>query len=91
MRFLYAKGAASPLRKNGNLLLPTAPCPLTESGGSAVATFEKHGYAGRALMDYCDERGGGPFCPRGQRGARPAATFVVSLVRAAPLAMGGIK
>ena len=54
VRFLFAKGGVYHI-ENGNLMFHGA-VPLTESGSFAVETFEQHGYAGRALMDYCDER-----------------------------------
>ena len=63
-RFLYDKGGVYRV-ENGNLLFHGA-VPLTESGSFAVETFEKHGYAGRALMDYCDSRARrGYFAPDG--------------------------
>ena len=54
VHFLYAKGGVYHV-ENGNLLFHGV-VPLTESGSFAVETFEHHSYAGRALMDYCDER-----------------------------------
>lgn len=54
VRFLYAKGGVYHI-ENGNLMFHGA-LPMTESGSFAVETFEQHGYAGRALMDYCDQR-----------------------------------
>lgn len=54
VHFLYAKGGVYHV-ENGNLLFHGV-VPLTESGSFAVETFEHHGYAGRSLMDYCDER-----------------------------------
>ena len=75
MRFLYAKGGIYHM-ENGNLLFHGA-VPLTESGGFAVATFEKHGYAGRALMDYCDERARRAFfAPEGSEARRSGCDFL---------------
>ncbi len=54
IRFLFAKGGVYHV-ENGNLMFHGA-VPLTESGSFAVETFEQHSYAGKALMDYCDER-----------------------------------
>lgn len=54
VHFLYAKGGVYHV-ENGNLLFHGV-VPLTESGSFAVETFEHRSYAGRALMDYCDER-----------------------------------
>lgn len=75
VRFLYAKGGIYHM-ENGNLLFHGA-VPLTESGGFAVATFEKHGYAGRALMDYCDERARRAFfAPEGSEARRSGCDFL---------------
>ena len=68
VHFLYAKGGVYHI-ENGNLLFHGA-VPLTESGSFAVETFENHGYAGRALMDYCDER-----CRRGYFAAPGSADW----------------
>lgn len=75
VRFLYAKGGVYHI-ENGNLLFHGA-VPLTESGSFAVATFEKHGYAGRALMDYCDERARRAyFGPEGSEVRRSGCDFL---------------
>ncbi len=54
VRFLYAKGSVYHI-ENGNLLYHGA-VPMTEKGAFASERFEGRSYAGRALMDYCDER-----------------------------------
>ena len=54
VRFLYAKGSVYHI-ENGNLLYHGA-VPMTEKGAFAAERFEGRLYAGRALMDYCDER-----------------------------------
>ena len=75
IRFLYTKGGVYHV-ENGNLLFHGA-VPLTESGGFAVATFEKHSYAGRALMDYCDERARRAyFAPEGSEVRRSGCDFL---------------
>lgn len=75
VHFLYAKGGIYHV-ENGNLLFHGA-VPLTESGSFAVATFERHGYAGRALMDYCDERARRAyFAPEGSEARRTGGDFL---------------
>ena len=75
VRFLFAKGGVYHI-ENGNLLFHGA-VPLTESGSFAVETFEQHGYAGRALMDYCDERARrGYFAPEGSAERQSGEDFL---------------
>lgn len=75
VRFLFSKGGVYHI-ENGNLLFHGA-VPLTESGSFAVETFEQHGYAGRALMDYCDERARrGYFAPEGSAERQSGADFL---------------
>lgn len=75
VRFLFAKGGVYHI-ENGNLLFHGA-VPLTESGSFAVETFEQHGYAGRALMDYCDERARrGYFSPLGSEERQSGCDFL---------------
>ncbi len=75
VRFLYDKGGVYRV-ENGNLLFHGA-VPLTESGSFAVETFEKHGYAGRALMDYCDSRARrGYFSPDGTLARQSGQDFL---------------
>ena len=64
VRFLYAKGSVYHI-ENGNLLYHGA-VPMTEKGAFAAERFEGRAYAGRALMDYCDERARrGYYAPEG--------------------------
>ena len=64
IRFLYAKGSVYHI-ENGNLLYHGA-VPMTEKGAFAAERFEGRAYAGRALMDYCDERARrGYYAPEG--------------------------
>ena len=64
VRFLYAKGSVYHI-ENGNLLYHGA-VPMTEKGAFAAERFEGRLYAGRALMDYCDERARrGYYAPEG--------------------------
>ena len=75
VRFLFAKGGVYHI-ENGNLMFHGV-VPLTESGSFAVETFENHGYAGRALMDYCDERARrGYFAPQGSRERESGCDFL---------------
>lgn len=75
VRFLFAKGGVYHI-ENGNLLFHGA-VPLTDSGSFAVETFEQHGYAGRALMDYCDERARrGYFAPEGSAERQSGEDFL---------------
>ena len=75
VRFLFAKGGVYHI-ENGNLMFHGA-VPLTESGSFAVETFEQHGYAGRALMDYCDERARrGYFAPEGSAERQSGEDFL---------------
>ena len=75
VRFLFSKGGVYHI-ENGNLLFHGA-VPLTESGSFAVETFEQHGYAGRALMDYCDERARrGYFAPEGSAERQSGQDFL---------------
>lgn len=75
IHFLYAKGGVYHV-ENGNLLFHGA-IPLTESGSFAVETFERRSYAGRALMDYCDERARrGYFAPEGSADWRSGTDFL---------------
>ena len=75
IRFLYAKGGVYHV-ENGNLMFHGA-VPLTESGGFAVETFERHGYAGRELMDYCDVRARrGYFAPEGSAQRESGGDFL---------------
>ncbi len=74
-RFLYDKGGVYKI-ENGNLMYHGA-VPLTESGSFAIETFEKHGYAGRELMDYCDERARrGYFAPKGSAARQSGQDFL---------------
>ena len=75
VRFLFVKGGVYHI-ENGNLMFHGA-VPLTESGSFAVETFEQHGYAGRALMDYCDERARrGYFAPEGSAERQSGEDFL---------------
>ena len=75
VRFLFSKGGVYHI-ENGNLLFHGA-VPLTDSGSFAVETFEQHGYAGRALMDYCDERARrGYFAPEGSAERQSGEDFL---------------
>ena len=75
VRFLYAKGGVYHI-ENGNLMFHGA-IPLTESGGFQVETFEQHGYAGKALMDYCDERARRAyFSPEGSEAWQTGCDFL---------------
>ncbi len=75
VQFLYAKGGVYHT-ENGNLLFHGA-LPLTESGSFAVETFEHKSYAGRALMDYCEERARrGYFAPEGSEERRRGGDFL---------------
>ena len=75
VHFLFAKGGVYHI-ENGNLMFHGA-VPLTESGSFAVETFENHGYAGRALMDYCDERARrGYFSPMGSEDRQSGCDFL---------------
>ena len=75
VHFLYAKGEMYRI-ENGNLLYHGA-IPMTESGSFDVVPFEGHGYAGRALMDYCDERARrGYFAAPGSREWQSGTDFL---------------
>ena len=75
VRFLYAKGGVYHI-ENGNLMFHGA-VPLTESGSFQVETFEQHGYAGKALMDYCDERARRAyFSPEGSEAWQTGCDFL---------------
>ena len=75
VRFLYAKGGVYHI-ENDNLMFHGA-VPLAESGGFAIETFENRSYAGRSLMDYCDERARrGFFSPEGSAARRSGEDFL---------------
>ena len=74
IRFLYAKGSVYHI-ENGNLLYHGA-VPMTEKGSFASERFEGRLYAGRALMDYCDERARrGYYAPEGSAARQSGQDF----------------
>ena len=75
VRFLYAKGSVYHI-ENGNLLYHGA-VPMTEKGAFAAERFEGRLYAGRALMDYCDERARqGYYAPEGSAARQSGQDFL---------------
>ena len=75
IRFLYAKGSVYHI-ENGNLLYHGA-VPMTEKGSFASERFEGRLYAGRALMDYCDERARrGYYAPEGSAARQSGQDFL---------------
>ena len=75
IRFLYAKGSVYHI-ENGNLLYHGA-VPMTEKGAFAAERFEGRLYAGRALMDYCDERARrGYYAPEGSAARQSGQDFL---------------
>ena len=75
VRFLYAKGGVYHI-ENGNLLYHGA-VPMTEKGAFAAERFEGRLYAGRALMDYCDERARqGYYAPEGSAARQSGQDFL---------------
>ena len=75
VRFLYAKGSVYHI-ENGNLLYHGA-VPMTEKGAFAAERFEGRAYAGRALMDYCDERARrGYYAPEGTAARQSGQDFL---------------
>ena len=75
VRFLYAKGSVYHI-ENGNLLYHGA-VPMTEKGAFAAERFEGRLYAGRALMDYCDERAlQGYYAPEGSAARQSGQDFL---------------
>ena len=75
VRFLYAKGSVYHI-ENGNLLYHGA-VPMTEKGAFAAEQFEGRLYAGRALMDYCDERARqGYYAPEGSAARQSGQDFL---------------
>ena len=75
VRFLYAKGSVYHI-ENGNLLYHGA-VPMTEKGAFAAERFEGRLYAGRALMDYCDERARrGYYAPEGSADRQSGQDFL---------------
>ena len=75
IRFLYAKGSVYHI-ENGNLLYHGA-VPMTEKGAFAAERFEGRLYAGRALMDYCDERARrGYYAPEGSADRQSGQDFL---------------
>ena len=75
VRFLYAKGSVYHI-ENGNLLYHGA-VPMTEKGSFASERFEGRLYAGRALMDYCDERARrGYYAPEGSAARQSGQDFL---------------
>ena len=75
IRFLYAKGSVYHI-ENGNLLYHGA-VPMTEKGSFAAERFEGRLYAGRALMDYCDERARrGYYAPEGSAARQSGQDFL---------------
>ena len=75
VRFLYAKGSVYHI-ENGNLLYHGA-VPMTEKGAFAAERFEGRLYAGRALMDYCDERARqGYYAPEGSVARQSGQDFL---------------
>ena len=75
VRFLYAKGSVYHI-ENGNLLYHGA-VPMTEKGAFAAERFEGRMYAGRALMDYCDERARqGYYAPEGSAARQSGQDFL---------------
>ena len=75
VRFLYAKGSVYHI-ENGNLLYHGA-VPMTEKGSFAAERFEGRLYAGRALMDYCDERARqGYYAPEGSAARQSGQDFL---------------
>ena len=54
VRFLYAKGSVYRV-ENGNLMFHGA-IPMEPDGSFTTMTFEAEQYAGRQLMDYCEQR-----------------------------------
>ena len=75
VRFLYAKGSVCHI-ENGNLLYHGA-VPMTEKGAFAAERFEGRLYAGRALMDYCDERARqGYYAPEGSAARQSGQDFL---------------
>ena len=75
VRFLYAKGSVYHI-ENGNLLYHGA-VPMTEKGAFAAERFEGRLYAGRALMDYCDERARrGYYAPEGTAARQSGQDFL---------------
>ena len=75
VRFLYAKGSVYHI-ENGNLLYHGA-VPMTEKGAFAAERFEGRAYAGRALMDYCDERARrGYYAPEGSAARQSGQDFL---------------
>ena len=75
VRFLYAKGSVYHI-ENGNLLYHGA-VPMTEKGAFAAERFEGRLYAGRTLMDYCDERARrGYYAPEGSAARQSGQDFL---------------
>ena len=75
VRFLYAKGSVYHI-ENGNLLYHGA-VPMTEKEAFAAERFEGRLYAGRALMDYCDERARrGYYAPEGSAARQSGQDFL---------------
>ena len=75
VRFLYAKGSVYHI-ENGNLLYHGA-VPMTAAGDFAAERFEGRLYAGRALMDYCDQRARlGYYAPEDSPARRSGQDFL---------------
>ena len=75
VRFLYAKGSVYHI-ENGNLLYHGA-VPMTAAGDFTAERFEGRLYAGRALMDYCDQRARlGYYAPEDSPARRSGQDFL---------------